>query len=167
MAIRPHITRPEEVLDEHPAGTQREIRSSKYLNNLIEQDHRLIKLRLGPVLGLKRFGRAGIERTRSERVSSNSGSLASEAEQLPRFGMQRFPCDPPQAPARLAFQYLHRSPHDQCIVRKSGFPDGSKGNLFGPAMKISPIVAQLQHQGAKRARDRFGVRGRASNARLG
>ena len=28
------------------------------MNNLIEQDHRSIKLRLGPMLGLKRFRRA-------------------------------------------------------------------------------------------------------------
>ena len=48
-----------EVLDEHPAaGSQCEIRSSKYLNNLIEQDHRSIKLRLGPMLGFKHFRRA-------------------------------------------------------------------------------------------------------------
>ena len=46
------------VLDEHSAGNQCEIRSSKYLNNLIEQDHRPIKLRLGPMLGLERFRRA-------------------------------------------------------------------------------------------------------------
>ncbi len=31
------------------------LRSSKYLNNVIEQDHRGIKLRLGPMLGLKKF----------------------------------------------------------------------------------------------------------------
>jgi len=47
-----------EVLDEHSAENQCEIRSSKYLNNLIEQDHRSIKLRLGPMLGLKRFRQA-------------------------------------------------------------------------------------------------------------
>jgi transposase-like protein len=47
-----------EALDEHPEGSQCEIRSSKYLNNRIEQDHRSIKLRLGPMLGLKRFRRA-------------------------------------------------------------------------------------------------------------
>ena len=33
---------------------------SKYLNNLIEQDHRSIKLRLGPMLGFKRFRTASI-----------------------------------------------------------------------------------------------------------
>jgi transposase-like protein len=47
-----------EVLGEHPEGNRCEIRSSKYLNNLIEQDHRSIKLRLGPMLGFKRFRRA-------------------------------------------------------------------------------------------------------------
>ena len=31
------------------------IRSSKYLNNLIEQDHRRVKQRLRPMLGLKSF----------------------------------------------------------------------------------------------------------------
>ena len=55
-----------EALEEHPEGNQREIRSSKYVNNLIEQDHRSIKVRLGPMLGLKHFRRvattiAGIE----------------------------------------------------------------------------------------------------------
>jgi transposase-like protein len=47
-----------EALGEHPEGNQCEIRSSKYLNNLIEQDHRSIKLRLGPMLGFKKFRRA-------------------------------------------------------------------------------------------------------------
>jgi transposase-like protein len=31
------------------------LRSSKYLNNLIEQDHRNVKSRIGPMLGLKSF----------------------------------------------------------------------------------------------------------------
>ena len=39
--------------DELPADTK--LRSSKYLNNLIEQDHRGVKLRIGPMLGFKRF----------------------------------------------------------------------------------------------------------------
>jgi transposase-like protein len=47
-----------EVLDEHSSGNPCEIRSSKYLNNLIEQDHRSVKLRLGPMLGFKHFRRA-------------------------------------------------------------------------------------------------------------
>ncbi len=36
------------------------VRSSKYLNNVIEQDHRRIKHRLGPMLGFKRFDTAAI-----------------------------------------------------------------------------------------------------------
>jgi len=36
------------------------VRSSKYLNNLIEQDHRGVKLRIGPMLGFKWFRTAEI-----------------------------------------------------------------------------------------------------------
>jgi len=49
-----------EILGEHQRGKRTKIRSSKYLNNLIEQDHRSIKLRLGPMLGLMRFRSASI-----------------------------------------------------------------------------------------------------------
>jgi len=41
-----------------PAGTK--VRSSKYLNNLIEQDHRGIKSRTHPMLGFKSFSSAAI-----------------------------------------------------------------------------------------------------------
>jgi transposase-like protein len=41
-----------------PVGTK--VRSSKYLNNLIEQDRRGVKLRIGPMLGFKRFRAAAI-----------------------------------------------------------------------------------------------------------
>ena len=47
-------------LGEHRRGGRTEVRSSKHLNNLIEQDHRSIKPRLGPMLGFKRFRRASI-----------------------------------------------------------------------------------------------------------
>ena len=36
------------------------IRSSKYLNNVVEQDHRRIKQRIRPMLGFKRFDTATI-----------------------------------------------------------------------------------------------------------
>src|SRR5260370_546872 len=36
------------------------VRSSKYLNNLIEQDHRRVKQRLRPMLGLKSFRNAAV-----------------------------------------------------------------------------------------------------------
>jgi transposase-like protein len=40
--------------------TDTKVRSSKYLNNLIEQDHRGVKLRIGPMLGFKWFTTAAI-----------------------------------------------------------------------------------------------------------
>jgi transposase-like protein len=40
--------------------TRVQVRTSKYLNNLIEQDHRRIKQRLRPMLGLKSFPTAGV-----------------------------------------------------------------------------------------------------------
>lgn len=43
---------------ELPADTR--LRSSKYLNYLIEQDHRGVKLRIGPMLGFKRFRTAAV-----------------------------------------------------------------------------------------------------------
>jgi transposase-like protein len=36
------------------------VRSSQYLNNLIEQDHRRVKQRIRPMLGSKRFDNAVI-----------------------------------------------------------------------------------------------------------
>jgi putative transposase len=36
------------------------VRTSKYLNNLIEQDHRRVKQRIYPMLGFKRFGNAAV-----------------------------------------------------------------------------------------------------------
>jgi len=41
-----------------PEGTK--LRSSKYLNNLVEQDHRNIKSRAKVMLGFKRFRNAAI-----------------------------------------------------------------------------------------------------------
>jgi transposase-like protein len=39
------------------------VRTSKYLKNLIEQDHRRVKQRVYPMLGLKRFGNAAVRIT--------------------------------------------------------------------------------------------------------
>jgi transposase-like protein len=36
------------------------VRTSKYLNNLIEHDHRRVKQRCYPMLGFKAFGNAGV-----------------------------------------------------------------------------------------------------------
>ena len=45
---------------EDEAWKHTKLRSSKYLNNLIEQDHRGIKSRTGPMLGFKNFDCAAI-----------------------------------------------------------------------------------------------------------
>ena len=47
------------------------VRSSKYLNNLIEQDHRRVKQRLRPMLGLKSFATAATARLTHSCVRHN------------------------------------------------------------------------------------------------
>jgi transposase-like protein len=73
-ATRAHTRRPHTVtldgyaashravreFSEHSPGRPITIRSSKYLNNLIEQDHRAIKSRVGPMLGFMDFVSAQI-----------------------------------------------------------------------------------------------------------
>jgi transposase-like protein len=49
-----------EMPSENRVWKHTKLRSSKYLNNLIEQDHRGIKSRTGPMLGFKRFDYAAI-----------------------------------------------------------------------------------------------------------
>jgi transposase-like protein len=44
-----------ELPNEDSAWQDTKVRSSKYLNNMIEQDHRNVKARLGPMLGFKVF----------------------------------------------------------------------------------------------------------------
>jgi len=61
---------PDAYAASHPAVADRKrtgelpkrvrVRSSKYLNNTIEQDHRRVKHRLGPMLGLKSFRTAAV-----------------------------------------------------------------------------------------------------------
>ena len=69
------------------SGTK--LRSSKYLNNLIDQDHRGVKLRIGPMLGFKRFRTAaitiaGIELSRRiQKGQFNLGRLRLHAGNLP------------------------------------------------------------------------------------
>jgi transposase-like protein len=47
-----------------PSGMK--VRTSKYLNNLVEQDHRRVKQRIYPMLGFKRFGNAAVTIRRLE-----------------------------------------------------------------------------------------------------
>ena len=44
-----------EMVADGQLAADTKLRSSKYLNNLIEQDHRGVKLRIGPMLGFKQF----------------------------------------------------------------------------------------------------------------
>lgn len=72
------------------SGLHIELRQSKYLNNIVEQDHRAIKCRLRPMLGLKTFNTArrliaGIETLHmiaKGQMRSPSGQAASAAQQF-------------------------------------------------------------------------------------
>lgn len=75
-------------------GLSIELRQSKHLNNLIEQDHRAIKRRLRPNIGCKSFGSAGklivsIETMHmiiGREMSCPEGSTVSAADQLYSLG---------------------------------------------------------------------------------
>jgi transposase-like protein len=49
-----------ELPEENEVWSNTKLRSSKYLNNIIEQDHRGMKARTRPMLGFKKFRRAKI-----------------------------------------------------------------------------------------------------------
>jgi hypothetical protein len=51
------------------------VRSSKYLNNVVEQDHRRIKQRIRPMLGFKRFETATVTNTLARPNGGNGGKL--------------------------------------------------------------------------------------------
>jgi transposase-like protein len=65
------------------------IRSSKYLNNVVEQDHRRVKQRIAPMLGFKRFDTAtitisGIELAEKiKKAQFKIGRLASRSATAP------------------------------------------------------------------------------------
>ena len=50
----------EELKEEELMPRRTEVRSCAYLNNIVEQDHRRVKSRVGPMLGFKRFANAAI-----------------------------------------------------------------------------------------------------------
>jgi len=63
------------------SGASIELRQSKYLNNLVEQDHRAIKRIVRPTLGLQDFDGArrliaGIETMHMSRRGSSSAPIA-------------------------------------------------------------------------------------------
>jgi transposase-like protein len=64
------------------------IRSSKYLNNIIDQDHRRIKQRVRPMLGFKRFDTAAVTIT---------GIELAEKIKKEQFKIERLPGRPANA----------------------------------------------------------------------
>ena len=72
------------------SGVEIELRQSKYLNNLVEQDHRAVKQRTRPMLGFKEFHSAakliaGIETMhmiRKGQLDCPKGKVTSAAEQF-------------------------------------------------------------------------------------
>lgn len=105
-----------EILKEHRGGKRTAIRSSKYLNNLIEQDHRSIKLRLGPMLGLKRFRNASITIAGVELVHRirkgqfKLGKLRVTGKTTPESGTQFSLPEPIQAYKRCCLSVLEFAP---------------------------------------------------------
>jgi transposase-like protein len=51
---------------EHPIWRKVEVRTCKYLNNIVEQDHRAIKRRCASMMGFKSFENASIALSRIE-----------------------------------------------------------------------------------------------------
>ena len=72
------------------SGLDIELRQSKYLNNLVEQDHRAIKRRVRPMLGFKAFGSAakiiaGIETMhmiKKEQLRCSRSLVVSDADRF-------------------------------------------------------------------------------------
>lgn len=69
-----------------PQNKQIEIRQNKYLNNLIEQDHRFIKKRTKPMLGFKSFHSAKITIAGIENIRMiQKGQLTSSNDNISTF----------------------------------------------------------------------------------
>jgi transposase-like protein len=71
---------------------QVQVRSCKYLNNVIEQDHRRIKQRVRPLLGFKRFETAAVSvraiavATKIKKQQFNLKPVAGKAPTAPEIG---------------------------------------------------------------------------------
>lgn len=70
--------------------TNTKLRSSKYLNNLIEQDHRSVKQRIAVMLGFKQFRNAAI---------TIAGIELMHRIRKGQFGLRRFGVQGRTAPA--------------------------------------------------------------------
>jgi hypothetical protein len=95
------------------------VRSSQYLNNLIEQGHRRVKQRIRPMLGFKRFDNAavtisGIELAEKIKKVQFQTGTAARANLIPEFdsgldSCSRTPRPWPQARVRIATMSALRS----------------------------------------------------------
>jgi transposase-like protein len=136
-----------EMPNESKAWKHTKLRSSKYLNNLIEQDHRGIKFRTRPMLGFKNYDCAattiaGIELLRH--IGKNQFSfhrLRVEDQAAPEIGMQCSLHKP-----RIA-QWFTRAPHcvfapeprfvliSICLVSQDGTPYPRRTSSPTPHLK--------------------------------
>jgi len=94
------------------------VRSSKYLNNMIEQDHRRIKQRIRPMLGFKRFESAAVTISgiklvqKIQKQQFKTGTLGGHSATMPELGMPCWPPDPKVLGTRgriVHVQTLHQS----------------------------------------------------------
>jgi hypothetical protein len=116
-----------EMKVELPVDTK--VRSSTYLNNLLEQDRRDVKLRIGPMLGFKQFGTAwsrslalncSVESTRDSSTSGATpqrenapgvwnGDTIKLTSSHPQLGPPFLPCHLRQIPQAAGI--IHRTAH--------------------------------------------------------
>jgi hypothetical protein len=138
------------------------LRSSKYLNNLIEQDHRGIKSRTGPMLGFKDFGCAattiaGIEMIRRIRKGQFAlGRLRLKRQNYPsdlEWSPRRIVSASPRTslrPPRILHQNLrhpvwHRAWDPPTRWRKKRLRPGYKSNKFAVPAGFYSAVLPLAH----------------------
>jgi hypothetical protein len=116
-----------EMPSENEVWKHTKLRSSKYLNNLIEQDHRGIKSRTGPMLGFKRFDYAaitiaGIELLR--RIHKGRFALGSlRLKDQAALYLERCPRSIDQSFSKTSFchrSYLHQSHFAGATTRHGG-----------------------------------------------
>ena len=97
------------------------LRSSKYLNNLIEQDHRNVKSRLGIMLGLKSFASAAItirgvelmHRIRKEQFDLRA--LATQGQTTPESGQLSWQREFSLPHERIRASLIHSLHQSHCV----------------------------------------------------
>jgi hypothetical protein len=94
-------------------GKWMKIWQCKYLNNIVEQDHRFIKKKIRPMLGFKLFRRARVTLGGIETVHMiRKGQMKERAEQHQTFSQQFYPWTRSQYRFRhfyISLQYLRQN----------------------------------------------------------